>query len=111
VSDSDVSLETARTDAEAARTELRLALDDALGRLSPSRLKAEAAQVASHQIDEVKIALRRSVTSHPLIAWPALALIATAFVYLLRQPVLALVRECTGAVTMLRRRFFRKETP
>lgn len=97
MSDENLSLAEARDRAEAARAELRGALDDALGWLSPTRLKAEAAQAASHQIDEVKTALRRSVTSHPLIAWPALALIATALTYLLRAPVRALVQGGTEA--------------
>lgn len=106
MSDQDVSLDTARERAEAARVELRMAMDDALGWLSPSRLKAEAAQVASHQIDEVKTALRQSVTRHPMIAWPALALIATALTYLLRRPLVALAQSCAEAVQTLRRRFF-----
>ncbi|HEX7857074.1 MAG TPA: hypothetical protein VF503_25615 [Sphingobium sp.] len=105
MSDGDISLEAARERAAAARTELRSAIDDTLGWLSPSRLKAEAAQVASHQIDGVKTALRRSVTGHPLIAWSGLAFTVTALTYLLRRPATALVRTGTDAARTLYQRF------
>jgi len=105
MSDDNLSLPEARVQAEVARAELRGALGDALGWFSPTRLKAEAAQVASHQIGEVKTKLRRSVTSHPLIAWPALALIGASIAWLLRAPFMALVQGGTDAVQAVRTHF------
>ncbi|MFT3966461.1 MAG: hypothetical protein QM690_11330 [Sphingobium sp.] len=105
MSEEHVSLDAARERAATARIELRAALDDALGWFSPSRIKAEMAEAASHQIDEVKTALRRSVTRHPLIAWPALALVAGGITYLLRRPAAAAARSGAQAVRALYRRF------
>jgi hypothetical protein len=105
MSENDISLDEARDRAQAARKELQSALQEASDWLSPTRLKAEAAQAASQQIDEVKTALRRSVAGHPLIAWSALAIAVTALTYLVRRPVIALAQTCTDAARTLYNRF------
>ncbi|MCE7797787.1 hypothetical protein LWE61_14645 [Sphingobium sufflavum] len=107
---SDVpTLDAARLRATTARTELHAALDDALGWLSPDRLKAEAALAANQQIGEAKKALRRSATRHPLATWSAVAGLAALLAWLLRRPAITLTRATIDAARALRNRFVRRK--
>ncbi|CAN5275909.1 hypothetical protein BH10PSE13_BH10PSE13_01930 [soil metagenome] len=98
MSDDSNIMASARARSGAARAQFRSAAAEALEWLSPSRLKAEAAMVATQQIDEAKAALGRQVRSHPLAAWSGLAAVAALLTYMLRRPAVALAR--TGADTV-----------
>lgn len=85
----DPDLIAARDRALAARAGFQAALNAALERLAPARLKEDAAQAASHGIDEAKEAMRRSIQRHPLVLWSAIGAIMA---YILRRPLMALAR-------------------
>ncbi|MET0239416.1 MAG: hypothetical protein ABW184_05910 [Sphingobium sp.] len=92
---SEATLQEARDRAALARVAVRDAASDLFASFTPSRLKAEAALSARHRLDEAKVALRKSIRTHPLLACLSLAGAATLITYLLRRPVAALAR--TGA--------------
>lgn len=87
VQDSD--LIAARDRALAARAGFQAALNAALERLAPARLKEDAAHAASHGIDEAKEAMRRSIQRHPVVIWSA---IGAVIAYILRRPLMVLAR-------------------
>ena len=99
------SLGAARARATAARAELHAAIDGAMGWLSPSRLKAEMSDAANHRIDGMKTAVRQSVHTHPLVAWPVLALLSAAVAYLLRRPAKAAATAVSRAARSVKHQF------
>ena len=103
----DAALEAARERSAAARREFHAAADDMFDWLSPTRLKAEAVLAATQQIDEAKAAFRRQMRSRPLLAWSALAAVATLLAYTLRRPVTALVKSGADMARTLYTRFRR----
>jgi hypothetical protein len=85
----DSDLIAARDRSLAARAQFQAALNATFERLSPARLKEDAAHAASHRIDEAKAAMRQSIQRHPVALWSAVAVCA-AFIF--RRPLRALAR-------------------
>lgn len=100
------NLSVARDRAVASRVALRDAVHDAMERFAPQRLKEDAAVVATHQLDEAKAALRRTVKRHPVLLWSTVAIVLA---FILRRPVGALVRQIAAAARAIRTRFADKD--
>lgn len=109
MSEPDIDLAEARARSAAARTEFRLALGDVFEWLSPARIKAEAAMAATQQIDGAKAALRQQIGRHPIIAWSALASAAALFAFLVRRPVMGIVKAASDGTRALYHRFRRRK--
>ena len=95
----DPDLIAARDRALAARAGFQTALNATLERFAPARLKEDAANAASHSIDEAKEAVRRSIQRHPVVLWSVIGAVAA---YILRRPLRALARAGWNSTEPLR---------
>lgn len=109
MSDEHMALDEARRRVVVARSQFRIAVQDAVGLVSPSRLKAEAAHAANRQIQDAKAALGRSVKRNPAISWTVAGVLGLIITYLLRRPAVALARRAADTLCVLRNRLTRRK--
>jgi hypothetical protein len=82
-------LDRAVRKADAARHTFMASWQDARGRFSPPRLRAEAREKANAALQDLRDQARQSVRSHPLIAGGTLVAVIG---WLFRRPIAALSR-------------------